>query len=83
MNNKNDISISNLLSAEEITALLSGHKKNETNNILSFFASSEYKQKADIHAQKINKKLLEIFRIDANITPIIPSFENNDFFIVF
>ena len=83
MNNKSDISVSNLLSAEEITALLSGHKKNETNNILSFFASSEYKQKADIHAQKINKKLLEIYRIDANITPIIPSFENNDFFIVF
>ena len=83
MNNKSDISVSNLLSAEEITALLSGHKKNETNNILSFFASSEYKQKADTYAQKINKKLLEIYRIDASITPITPSLDSNDFFIVF
>ena len=83
MNNKNDISANNLLSAEEITALLGGCKKSETNNILSFFASAEYKQKSDSYAQIINKKLLETYRIDANIIPTFPSFEYNDFFITF
>ncbi|MBP3546113.1 MAG: FliM/FliN family flagellar motor switch protein [Alphaproteobacteria bacterium] len=83
MNNKSDISVSNLLSTEEITALLSGQQKKETNNILSFFTSSEYKKQSDIYTHRINKKLLEIYRVDANIIPTIPSFDNNDFFIAF
>ncbi|MBQ8785716.1 MAG: FliM/FliN family flagellar motor switch protein [Alphaproteobacteria bacterium] len=83
MNTKNDISVNNLLTAEEITALLDGQRKAETKNILSFFTSPEYKQRSDIYTHKINKKLLEKYRVDANIVPTIPKIEDNDFFIVF